>query len=151
MVLLFALHLFMPEQLGNLIDSAFYGLIFDKEWCPTRQQESILVMADWLLFQKWICIFLHGNVVDMLYFPVIKGISPMVPLWGRVLLSFSGPYSIWQMQPYQPGNSHFSFPEKVFQAAQAYGKESCSGNKSSGGRWGTGAVKGLSLISKANA
>lgn len=53
----------MAGAIGNIIDSAFYGLIFS---------ESFSNIA--VLFPKGggYAPFLHGRVVDMLYFPVIN-------------------------------------------------------------------------------
>ncbi len=52
----------MAGAIGNLIDSAFYGMIFSESW------HSVAV-----LFPEGggYSSFLHGRVVDMLYFPVI--------------------------------------------------------------------------------
>lgn len=70
--------------LGNLIDSSFYGLMFDKGMVvdPTIKEyigyNGIAAFAS-----KGYASFLHGNVVDMLYFPVLKGHFPAwFPLWG---------------------------------------------------------------------
>jgi signal peptidase II len=49
--------------LGNLIDSMFYGLIFEE---TTYSQVARIFPADGYAG------FLHGRVVDMLYFPVIR-------------------------------------------------------------------------------
>jgi signal peptidase II len=49
--------------LGNLIDSAFYGMIFSESW------HSIAVLFP---AGGGYSSFLHGRVVDMLYFPVIE-------------------------------------------------------------------------------
>ena len=59
--------------LGNLIDSMFYGMIFDKglTYDPT--------VSDYLQYSGVAQVssdgyssFLHGSVVDMLYFPIFK-------------------------------------------------------------------------------
>lgn len=71
--------------LGNLIDSLFYGMIFDKGMFiePISMQQ---IGYDGLaqFSSKGYSSFLHGNVVDMLYFPIIKnGKMPgWVPFWG---------------------------------------------------------------------
>jgi signal peptidase II len=68
------LSLILAGALGNIIDSAFYGLIFD---------HSIGQVAQ--LFPKGggYAEFLHGKVVDMFYFPIIEGVFPSwFPLWG---------------------------------------------------------------------
>ena len=59
--------------LGNIIDSAFYGLIFDNSFYQIAT-----------LFPKGggYAGFLHGKVVDMLYFPIISGHFPQwFPVW----------------------------------------------------------------------
>lgn len=70
--------------LGNLIDSAFYGLIFDKGMLPdavTGEYNSYQGIA--AFSKNGYSSFLHGNVVDMLYFPVIEGRFPKwFPFWG---------------------------------------------------------------------
>jgi signal peptidase II len=79
--------------LGNLIDSCFYGIIFD------RGMVFDPVIGDYLNYQglalmggKGYASFLHGNVVDMLYFPVIKGHWPKwVPGWGGEYFEFFRP------------------------------------------------------------
>lgn len=51
--------LIFAGALGNIIDSVFYGVIYDYAG----------------LF--------HGRVVDMLYFPIMEGVFPAwVPIWG---------------------------------------------------------------------
>ncbi len=53
--------------LGNLIDSMFYGLIFEES---TYSHVAKIFPADGYAG------FLHGRVVDMLYFPLIKSTFP---------------------------------------------------------------------------
>jgi signal peptidase II len=79
--------------LGNLIDSSIYGLIFDKGMIfdPTIKE---YVGYDGLatFSSKGYSSFLHGNVVDMLYFPLIKGHFPKwVPGWGGEDFEFFRP------------------------------------------------------------
>jgi len=52
---------------GNIIDSAFYGLIFDHSYGK---------VAALLPEGGGYAGFLHGKVVDMLYFPIIQGSYP---------------------------------------------------------------------------
>lgn len=59
---------------GNIIDSLFYGVIFDSSW---GQVATLFPEAGG--YSTW----LHGRVVDMLYFPLIEGIFPSwLPIWG---------------------------------------------------------------------
>lgn len=79
--------------LGNLIDSAFYGLIFDKGMMPDPATGEYLGYGGLAAFStKGYASFLHGNVVDMLYFPVIKGHFPQwFPVWSGEYFEFFRP------------------------------------------------------------
>lgn len=61
------LALILAGALGNIIDSAFYGLIFN---------ESYFQVASMFPAEGGYAPFLYGRVVDMLYFPMINGIYP---------------------------------------------------------------------------
>lgn len=79
--------------LGNLIDSAFYGMIFDKGMTVDPLLKDYIGYSGLATFSsKGYASFLHGNVVDMLYFPVIKGQFPTwVPVWGGEDFEFFRP------------------------------------------------------------
>jgi signal peptidase II len=64
--------------LGNLIDSMFYGMIFDNS-NPMAQNVSKLFPA-----MGGYAGFLHGKVVDMMYFPLITNthFPSWIPIWG---------------------------------------------------------------------
>ncbi len=67
---------------GNLIDSAFYGLIFT---------DSYYRIAE-LFPQKGYAGFLEGYVVDMLWFPILRGTFPLwFPLWANEPFEFFRP------------------------------------------------------------
>jgi signal peptidase II len=70
--------------LGNLIDSCFYGLIFDKGMLFNGQISDYSYYEGLARFSSHgYSSFLHGNVVDMLYFPIIRGHFPSwVPFFG---------------------------------------------------------------------
>lgn len=70
--------------LGNLIDSCFYGMIFDKGMLYNPQLNDYASYSGLAAFSKHgYASFLHGNVVDMLYFPVVHGTFPKwLPIWG---------------------------------------------------------------------
>jgi signal peptidase II len=70
--------------LGNLIDSCFYGMIFDKGMIFDPQINEYVGYSGLAKFSNnGYASFLHGNVVDMLYFPVIHGKFPSwFPVWG---------------------------------------------------------------------
>ncbi len=63
--------------LGNLIDSMFYGMIFDESSQLTQNVATFLPPHGYAGF-------LHGQVVDMLYFPIIRDahFPKWVPIWG---------------------------------------------------------------------
>jgi signal peptidase II len=81
--LIIAIAMIFAGALGNLIDSAFYGLIFN---------ESYYQVAQFLPQDGGYAGFLHGKVVDMLYFPLIEGHFPQwVPFWGGEEFQFFRP------------------------------------------------------------
>ena len=76
--------------LGNLIDSAFYGMIFDKG--TMNDLDGYFGLATLHFSGKGYASFLHGSVVDMLYFPLIKGSFPKwFPFWGGETFEFFRP------------------------------------------------------------
>jgi signal peptidase II len=73
--LIFSISLILAGALGNIIDSAFYGMLFS--------QSSYHTVATFLPEGGGYSSFLHGKVVDMLYFPIIRGNFPdWLPVWG---------------------------------------------------------------------
>lgn len=84
--------LILAGAIGNILDSAFYGLIFS-ESTPT----SVAV-----LFPEGggYAGFLHGKVVDMLHFPLFSGVYPEWFPWV--------------------GGEHFTFFSPVFNIADSY-------------------------------
>lgn len=62
-----SLALILAGALGNIIDSAFYGIIFNESYF----QPATLFPAE-----GGYAPFLYGRVVDMLYFPMFKGFYP---------------------------------------------------------------------------
>ena len=82
--LIISFSLIMAGALGNIIDSAFYGIIFS--------QSSYHTVATMFPPEGGYNSFLHGKVVDMLYFPVIETIMPeWVPFWGGEQFIFFRP------------------------------------------------------------
>ncbi|WP_423129505.1 lipoprotein signal peptidase [Gaoshiqia sp. Z1-71] len=66
--------LIFAGAVGNIIDSAFYGMIFNESYGEVAR-----------LFPEGggYASFLHGKVVDMFYFPLISGRYPAwIPIWG---------------------------------------------------------------------
>ena len=88
--LVLAVSAIMAGAIGNIIDSAFYGLIFSESF----NHPAILFPA-----QGGYSTFLHGKVVDMFYFPII---NTHWPTWS----------------PYKPEES-FVFFRPVFNIADS--------------------------------
>jgi signal peptidase II len=79
--------------LGNLIDSCFYGLIFDKGMVYNQMMDRYLGYEGLAKFSSnGYTSFLRGNVVDMLHFPIINGTFPSwFPKWGGEPFTFFSP------------------------------------------------------------
>src|SRR4030065_1410578 len=88
--LILAVSAILAGAIGNIIDSAFYGMIFSESF----HQPAILFPPG-----GGYSSFLHGRVVDMLYFPVI---NTRWPDWS----------------PFRPGES-FIFFRPVFNNADS--------------------------------
>lgn len=88
--LIISISMVMAGAIGNIIDSAFYGMIFN---------ESYGQVAMMFPPNGGYSSFLHGRVVDMLYFPVI---NTHLPSWSP----------IWP-------NEHFIFFRPVFNIADS--------------------------------
>lgn len=81
-VLILAVSLIFAGALGNIIDSVFYGLIFDH----SNHQVATLFSDE--PYGK----LFHGKVVDMLYFPMIDTTWPeWVPKYGGKSFRFFEP------------------------------------------------------------
>lgn len=67
--------LIFAGAVGNIIDSTFYGVLFSEStWFEKARIFPV---------EGGYSSLLHGKVVDMLYFPIIKGNFPSwFPLWG---------------------------------------------------------------------
>lgn len=78
-VLIVAISLIFAGAMGNIIDSVFYGIIFD-----TPRNATATMFAD-EPYGK----LLYGKVVDMLYFPIWSGDLPeWLPFWGGKPFTF---------------------------------------------------------------
>lgn len=88
--LILAVSAILAGALGNIIDSAFYGMIFSESY---HQHAAMFPPGGGYSS------FLHGRVVDMLYFPVI---NTQWPEWS----------------PFRPGES-FIFFRPVFNIADS--------------------------------
>ena len=66
--------LIFAGALGNIIDCVFYGVIFDHSYGQ---------IATFMPESGGYATFLHGKVVDMLYFPLVQTVLPeWFPIWG---------------------------------------------------------------------
>ncbi len=80
---LFSFALIFCGAVGNILDSMFYGIIFN---------DSNMQVASFLPEGGGYASFLQGKVVDMLYFPLYSGYLPdWVPLWGNEYFEFFRP------------------------------------------------------------
>jgi signal peptidase II len=83
---IFCVALIFAGAVGNLIDSMFYGMIFE-ESNPYEQNVATLFPEG-----GGYAGFLHGKVVDMLYFPIIQTTWPSwVPFFGGDSFEFFSP------------------------------------------------------------
>lgn len=82
-VLVGAIALIFAGALGNIIDSVFYGVIFDS---------SLHQVATFLPEGGGYSSWFHGSVVDMFYFPLWQGYLPAwLPFWGGDYFTFFEP------------------------------------------------------------
>lgn len=81
-ILIVAIALIFSGALGNIIDSVFYGIIFN---------DSHSQVATFLPEIGYDSVF-HGKVVDMLHFPIWKGVLPeWLPFIGGDYFTFFEP------------------------------------------------------------
>jgi len=94
--------LIFAGALGNLIDSMFYGMIFDKGLVFNAAIQDYLPPYEGLAHfsSKGYGSFLHGSVVDMFYFPIIE--DGTFPSWLPII-----------------GGEKFTFFSAIFNLADA--------------------------------
>jgi signal peptidase II len=74
-LLIICISLILAGAIGNIIDSAFYGVLFN--------ESTYMQIAEFLPEEGGYATLLHGKVVDMLYFPIIESYYPeWFPVWG---------------------------------------------------------------------
>lgn len=85
---IFGFVLILVGALGNIVDSAFYGLIFSESGFAT--------VATMFPEGGGYAGFLHGKVVDMLYFPIINTTYPSWVPWvgGEPFVFFSPVFNL---------------------------------------------------------
>ena len=82
--LIICVSLILAGALGNIIDSAFYGMIFSES---SQFSKAVLFPQG-----GGYAGFLHGKVVDMFYFPIINGTWPdWIPFKGGQSFEFFRP------------------------------------------------------------
>lgn len=82
-ILITAIALIFAGAVGNIIDSVFYGVIFD---------HSYNQVAEFMPEGGGYAPLLYGHVVDMLYFPLWSGYLPeWIPFWGGEYFTFFEP------------------------------------------------------------
>ncbi len=82
--LMVSMSFILAGAIGNILDSAFYGIIFNNS---TPFSKAVLFPEG-----GGYSSFLHGKVVDMLYFPIIQGTWPhWVPFKGGQYFEFFRP------------------------------------------------------------
>lgn len=89
--LIISISLIWAGAVGNILDSIFYGLVFTKS--------SVHSVATLTAIGQGYAGFLHGKVVDMLYFPLIEGYYPK---WFPFV-----------------GGQHFQFFQPIFNIADS--------------------------------
>ncbi len=85
--LIIAISLILAGALGNIIDSVFYGVIFDDSYGHLATLFTEKPYSDWF----------YGRVVDMIYFPLFEG---NFPEWMPII-----------------GGNHFKFFNAIFNIA----------------------------------
>jgi len=106
--------LIFAGALGNLIDSMFYGLIFENSSMIFENTAHIFPAHGYAGF-------LHGNVVDMLYFPIIHTRFPLwFPFFGGEPFNFFSPIFNLADASISTGIiAIFIFQKKFFKTSQA--------------------------------
>ncbi len=82
-LVIISISLILAGAIGNIIDSAFYGVLFS---------DSLNQLASFMPQEGGYTTLLHGRVVDMLYFPLIEGHFPSwSPIWANEQFMFFRP------------------------------------------------------------
>ncbi|MEW5677442.1 lipoprotein signal peptidase [Flavobacterium enshiense] len=77
--LIVAVALILAGAVGNILDSVFYGRIFNDSYGQVATLFSNEPYGQWF----------HGKVVDMFYFPIWEGNLPSwLPIWGGKHFTF---------------------------------------------------------------
>ncbi len=89
----FSVSLILAGAMGNILDSAFYGLIFDRGTVlDPHTQEYLQYDGIASISKNGYAPPMYGCVVDMFYFPLIDGRFPeWFPVWGGQTFQFFRP------------------------------------------------------------
>lgn len=91
---IFSVSLILAGALGNILDSAFYGLIFDRGTVLNTDFQEYVPYDGIAAFTTngGYAKSMYGCVVDMFYFPIIDGQFPeWFPIWGGEDFQFFRP------------------------------------------------------------
>ncbi|WP_136667286.1 lipoprotein signal peptidase [Flavobacterium sp. H122] len=78
-LLIFAISLILAGAFGNILDSVFYGVIFD------HSEGQVATLFTDKPYGNWF----YGKVVDMFYFPIWQGNLPnWIPVFGGKYFTF---------------------------------------------------------------
>lgn len=84
--------LIIAGAIGNMIDSAFYAMIFSESSFHHRAVAQLFPEGGAYGAELPLSGFLHGKVVDMFYFPLIDTVLPeWIPRWGGQSFQFFKP------------------------------------------------------------
>jgi signal peptidase II len=89
----FSVSLILAGAMGNILDSAFYGLMFDKgTMFNTQFNEYLPYDGVASITGNGYAPTMYGCVVDMFYFPIVNGHFPdWFPIWGGEDFQFFRP------------------------------------------------------------
>jgi len=90
---IFSVSLILAGAMGNILDSAFYGLMFDKGTMFNAEFNEYLPYDGVASFSgNGYAPSMYGCVVDMFYFPIVNGHFPeWFPIWGGEDFQFFRP------------------------------------------------------------
>ena len=82
---LIGISLVLCGAVGNMIDSIFYGIMFS--------ESTYWEVANFVSYGEGYSSWLHGSVVDMLYFPIIniESMPEWIPFFGGKQYTFFSP------------------------------------------------------------
>lgn len=114
-ILIVAIALIFSGALGNIIDSVFYGVLFSDSY------NQVATFLPEIGYDSWY----HGKVVDMLHFPIWKGVLPgWIPFYGGNYFTFFEPvFNVADMAISTGIGLLIVFNKKAFQEDEEFAKE----------------------------